>query len=243
MEKFIRLFIVLILSGLCIEAKQTTLQRRDVGLLGAMQRMGCKSVWLSVVMRENGILEVELTRLPVGLRLEMPDSCGNESPSSEDVRITRAILEREEAVRKVGRLEQQVESMQRVERELTIAQVELSVAKSEITSSQQKLAAFSVELEKLKVTPLRVKMVYVGLGFVSCGAILAAWFFVFYTSRREVLKRRIVLIHTGTPVEFTLVSEPRHYKCSLCAVSDIEEKHLDRHLNRSHPKLRLETVA
>jgi hypothetical protein len=143
------------------EAKQTTLRRSDLGVLGAMKRLHCSPEWLSEVMWESRILLSELNSLPVGKRIVAPDGCANSRPGRETRRATTLIFAHQN-------------TLKNLREELALAREKLAGSEASLRSVREQSENWRVEAEKrdrelkslnLELPKLRIK--HIGWGALA----------------------------------------------------------------------------
>ena len=94
---------------LCVaaEAKTLTLIKGDHGILGAMRRGGCHNPnYFPEVLRHSRILESQLSNLPEGTLIVIPDECQSNAPAHEDIKVTRQIFSNQAALQSVREVSQ-----------------------------------------------------------------------------------------------------------------------------------------
>jgi len=94
---------------LCVaaEAKTLTLIKGDHGILGAMRRGGCHNPnYFPEVLRQSRILESQLSNLPEGTLIVIPDECQSNAPAHEDIKVTRQIFSNQAALQSVREVSQ-----------------------------------------------------------------------------------------------------------------------------------------
>ena len=141
----------LVALALCatVQSKETTLRIKDNGVLGAIHREGCRSSWLSSVSVQGERAEwVNFRELAKGLRIDIPDTCGEKAPDSV-ARHSRFLIARESKLLSVDKLRTERNSLAE---HLKNKEKESSDAKARINDLGKKVVDLATQLEIAKNT-------------------------------------------------------------------------------------------
>ena len=226
---------MLLLLTTVVEAKDTKLRISDHGLLGAMHRMGCGTSWLSVVMRNNSIAEVDLTSMRKGRPLTMPKGCESGLPSLEDRLITQRVFSHRHEAKHVELIKIENKSLTK-QNGLLLASINL--ANKRIVELEEGAKRLREELSIPIPPTFAIKAMYCGLGlaFGLIGWLL--WRFVWLPRVGTIVYKNQQVFYAGTRKNFKL--KAIEYTCPDHPDQSIDRKHLSRHLQRAHVRERLD---
>ncbi|MES2213473.1 MAG: hypothetical protein V4473_01360 [Patescibacteria group bacterium] len=239
---FLSCALILCAFAQSVEAKETTLIDSDRGsLLRAMKRMGCSPQWLSPIMRESNILEVELSHLQTGRPISMPDACSEHLPSREDRKITGMVFARLNELSRVRTVDISfLNENIRLARELSEVNARVQEVISNLNQLEQKNQVLRQEVEHAKVSKSnltwRANVFRFASGFLAG---LAMWFgwWVWMRRHSKILRNKRTIVHAGIPVEYTLQALYRCLACKPADATNVSPERLEIHAIK-HGELR-----
>jgi FtsZ-binding cell division protein ZapB len=224
------------------EAKETKLRVKDHGVLGAMQRMGCRVEWFSVVLKQSNLLESQLNSLRRGTPIIAPDECG-EKPPVDDRKVTALVFEQESQRQSAKETEESLRS-QLNEKQTEIGKLDIKLAdlKKEMSARVKHAEEVARTAEKIKNSSRWWNISFGAL----LGAIIASGaggLFLFLRARR--LKNvpgkddTFSVEYHGDIIRFTDMST-QFAGCPYCSEKRLRPsaKNLYQHLDK-HPHLRV----
>jgi len=229
------------------EAKETTYRKSDRGLLGAMRREGCPSLFLKPTMILSGILESELEWLKEGRPVIVPDNCDahllTRAKRIEYRRAKEKIFAGEAALRAARdaeNLEKDLHSANETIKQLATDKFNLQVANDKLQGVNDKLQVANDKLlESLKQKGQKagtsgiVTVVNAIGGAAFMGVAWIMWW-VWLKDRAEIAYRDLRVLNGHKKRRFTLVAVK--YQCEGHPNQDINHGNILTHLQRSHPE-------
>ncbi len=246
------------------EARSTTIQKTDSGLLSAMHRLGCSGEWLSVVMADSHISELRLTKLAVGTKVVTLASCKGH-PSKVARAKSVSVLARQNRTLTITVLRQEnvkLKSELQTAKDSASKNTPAPLSRYEVGETlrvvlRQELAKLSQEGNAPEAKYI---MIFVGSGILFTLVVLFAVYFFYFRRRHIVLSREeyaninrekyiVPIGHILVPRVATVTSGSKEFlfellklrrKCADCG-DEVDDDNKERHVRKAHTHSSVDT--